>query len=674
MRVPKNPIYIITFLFSLGMLLCASFSISITLLWKVFVLYLLVTIFCLFIISKRFHALKCLILYCSFMLLGALNYKNFYSPNKNHFEHHLPKEQLITLQLEIIQYNGANSFSHSYKAKVEAFKNNSLNGKVLVYQKKDSLTPPFKKGTFLFAQGILKEIAPPKNPGTFNYKKFLSQQSINYQFSLQEAIPLNAKKGPIKSLQNAFLKGKVFVLNKIQKSGLKTQSKQMIQTLMLGDRNAIDESIREAYANAGVIHLLAISGLHLGILAFFFSLLLSPLKKVLMGNNLRGVLVLVLLWSFAFFSGASPSAVRAATMFSFLVFAQMANRSGNSIHFLTLSFLLLLIIHPPYLHKIGFQMSYAAVFGILWIYPLLHKFFIPKYYLPKIFVQAFYISLAAQLIVTPLSIFYFNQFPGLFFISNLVIVPFFSLFLILTLCTLLFSLFFKLPPFWQWLYDKIIELLNGFINLIANQDQFLLKELTIDQFELSITYIVLLSLLLFFKSVKANYLLLFFIGILSLNLYDVYEEIKVQKENSLWILHQNNAEIIAIQKGEKVFVVRDLENKKSTTILNDFKIALHIKEVAPMLPLNFYSLGKIKLLRIGEEAETIVFPHTPTHLLLSKNSRINLERWLSLYRFELVIADGSNASWNVERWEKTCKQLNVPFHNTLKKRALKITL
>mgnify|MGYP001358021045 FL=1 len=202
----------------------------------------------------------------------------------------------------------------------------------------------------------------------------------------------------------------------------------------------------------------------------------------------------------------------------------------------------------------------------------------------------------------------------------------------------------------------------------------MLKELTIDQFELSITYIVLLSLLLFFKSVKANYLLLFFIGILSLNLYDVYEEIKVQKENSLWILHQNNAEIIAIQKGEKVFVVRDLKNKKSTTILNDFKIALHIKEVAPMLPLNFYSLGKIKLLRIGEEAETIVFPHTPTHLLLTKNSRINLERWLSLYRFELVIADGSNASWNIERWEKTCKQLNVPFHNTLKKGALKITL
>ena len=78
-------------------------------------------------------------------------------------------------------------------------------------------------------------------------------------------------------------------------------------------------------------------------------------------------------------------------MFSFLVSAQMANRSGNSIHFLTLSFLLLLIIHPPYLHKIGFKMSYAAVFGILWIYPLLHKFFIPKYYLPKIFVQAFYI-------------------------------------------------------------------------------------------------------------------------------------------------------------------------------------------------------------------------------------------------------------------------------------------
>ena len=101
--------------------------------------------------------------------------------------------------------------------------------------------------------------------------------------------------------------------------------------------------------------------------------------------------------------------------------------------------------------------------------------------------------------------------------------------------------------------------------------------------------------------------------------------------------------------------------------MNDFKRALHIKKLVPMLPLKFYPQGKIKLLRFLEEGDTIVLPHTQTLLLWTKNLRINLERWLSLYRFQPVIAHKCNESENIEDLEKFCEQLSVHFYTIPKK-------
>lgn len=638
-----------------------------------FFLFFCFSTFLIIFFPSRIPLIKSILLYSCFIFIGALCYHNFYKTSPQHFEHFLPQGDTLALQLEIKKHNSSNAFSHSYYADVIASNTKILKGKVWVYQKRNDATPPLEASSVIMARGVLKEIIPPKNPGAFNFKQFLAHQNIKHQFTVETYIPLSQKNKRsfwVETLLNA----KKFIRKQLSNSGLSVKSQQMIQTMLMGERNAIEKPLKQAYAEAGVIHLLAISGLHIGILTFFFAAFLHPLKKLPWGNVIRGFILLVLLWSFVLFSGASASVVRAATMFSMLVIAQAFNRSQNSFHFLVLSFFLLLCIHPPYLHQIGFQMSYTAVFGILWIYPLFKKAYYPHSFLFRKLVDALYVCLAAQLTVTPLSIYYFHQFPGLFLLSNLVIVPLFGLFLIGSLGTLIYCIFSNLPRLWISTYNSLIDQLNRFVVFIAKQDQFLFKEIPLDWMELMAWYFILLMGIFFLKTLKPKYLFCITFGFLLFQLYGLKKDIDTQKQAFFWVLHKNQQVVISHQKGQTAYFYVDAEINQIAQLLEDFKRSQNSVE-AIYLPLqNLYQIKTLSLLCIGKETTMVPLPKKPSHLLLTHNAKIHLKRWLDYYQPQLVIADGSNAIWQIARWKKTCLARGIAFHATIEKGACKISL
>lgn len=656
------------------MALSSFWSYPLTTLWLVCIGLFGLALSLLFFFKSTTHALlKTSLLYLCFLPLGALCYLNYYTDEPNHFKQLITKKKNVSLQLEILKFNNSNSFSHVYYAEVKALEGQPSSGKILVYQDRKEATLPFDLGTQFVARGLLKSISPPKNPGGFDFKRFMAQQKIDFQFSIQTAVLL-PNKTEMGFFKRGLIKCKQYVHQQLAKSPLRLQSKQMIATLLLGERQALEKSIKEAYADAGVIHLLAISGLHIGILTFFFAALLSPLKRLPGGKLLRGFFLLLFLWGFVFFSGASASVVRAASMFSALVLAQALQRNQNSLHFLTLSFFLLLIFHPPYLHQVGFQMSYAAVFGILWIYPLFKKMYYPNFFLFQKLADALYVCLAAQLAVTPLSIYYFHQFPGLFLLSNLVVVPFFGLFLLLSLSTLLYSLFFSLPLFWSNAYDTVIEALHAFVVHIAKQDEFIFKEIALDGVELVGWYALLVAALLLLNYFKTSYGIAGLVAFLFIQGYSLHQEWGLQSEHALWVLHQNQTELMVLQKGQQAFGYAVPKTTRTETILNDFKRSVKVNHIKPLAKQHLYVFENSILLRLGEEALWSELPQKPTYLLLTNNTKIHLERWIEGYQLELIIADGSNAKWNIERWKKTCQAKQIPFHATLEQGALKINL
>src|SRR5690606_7904768 len=147
----------------------------------------------------------------------------------------------------------------------------------------------------------------------------------------------------------------------------------IIQALVLGEKKDIDKNLYNEYAAAGAVHILAVSGLHVGILYFILAFLLNPLKRIKSGSYLHAIIIVLLLWGFAMLSGLSPSVTRAVTMFSFFAVAGIFGRQTNTLNTLFLSFLTLLIINPMWLFQVGFQLSYLAVFFIVWLQPIFYK-------------------------------------------------------------------------------------------------------------------------------------------------------------------------------------------------------------------------------------------------------------------------------------------------------------
>ena len=210
------------------------------------------------------------------------------------------------------------------------------------------------------------------------------------------------------------------------------------------------------------------------------------------GNFFRLASIVGFLWLFAFFVGFPASVVRAVTLFSFLTVGRFIQQGKNTFHLTVVSFLVLLVVYPPFLRQIGFQFSFLAVFGILWIHPILQKIWTPRSVWIKKYWQWTTVSLAAQLAVGPLSVYYFHQFPSLFLISNLLIIPFFGVFLCLVIMVFVMLVLNLLPHFMVVFFDGAVRLLNGSVSWIAVNDP-----IRLDQLYLSIPILLGLYLFLF---------------------------------------------------------------------------------------------------------------------------------------------------------------------------------
>ena len=154
---------------------------------------------------------------------------------------------------------------------------------------------------------------------------------------------------------------------------------------------------------------------------------------------------------------------------------------------------LLLLLKPIFLFDVGFQLSYLAVFGIIWVQPVFYQLWKPKYYIIDKGWQLFTVSLAAQIGVLPLSLFYFHQFPGLFFVSNLLIIPFLGIILSTGIIVLVLSYYSILPAFMVTIYGGIISVLNKTVVFIAKQEAFLFSDISFSVVKMFLLYLLIIA-------------------------------------------------------------------------------------------------------------------------------------------------------------------------------------
>lgn len=603
------------------------------------------------------------------MVIGFLNYQSRKPSHlADHYIHNQVNTTLKPIALQITEVLKPSDYSNKYIANVLQIDSVHTLGKVLLLLKKENENNFISIDDQLLVYGNIIPLATPLNPDQFNYKGYLQNQEVYGEIRGSLETVLLHKKNTF-SLRALAEKARNRVMGKLEASPLQPAERSIIQALLLGDKKDIDKELYADYAAAGAVHILAVSGLHVGVLYFLLGGLFLVVKRLPKGAYIHPLLVVILLWGFAFVTGLSPSVTRAVTMFSFFGLAQLLNRRTSTINTLALSFLFLLLLKPMWLFHVGFQLSYLAVFFIVWTVPLLSKIYTPHTWLGKRFWDIIYVSIAAQLGVFPLSIFYFHQFPGLFLLSNILILPLLGILLSGGVFIIFLLLLGGAPDALVIGYGKVIALLNRTIQWIASQETFLLKDLPFSFLNVLLCYAIIVTGILFLKNYTAKKVFLFLTSIL-LFVIALGIEKTVNNTNELIIFHKAKHTLLTERSGNslKLFTTDTLLKNEKTYPLASFLIKNSINKVTKyVLPPYFKFDGNVYMV-IDSSGSYLNRPKKAT-ILLTQSPKIHLEKLIDTLQPSLIVADGSNYTSFVKRWKKTCADKKISFHYTGEKGA-----
>ena len=602
-----------------------------------------------------------------FLLIGV--FSSFINDDKNassYYEKYINENQTSVLQIKKVLK--PTTYYNKFEAEVIQINNLKTTGKVLINIKKDALGKPINIEDKIITKINLVAIPNTKNPNQFSYKKYLENQQIYKQVFLSDNQFVIQKSNTF-SLNNLIENSKTTIKNNLKNYSFSKDELSILYALFLGEKQLISKELKADYSKAGVIHILAISGLHVGILLVLFLFLLKPIEYLKNGFTYKLLLTILLLWFFAIFTGLSASVVRAVTMYSFVVIGQLVNRKTSTYFSLITSMLFLLLIKPLFLFDVGFQLSYCAVFAIVWVQPILSKFYQPKFKIAKYFWDLITVSIAAQLGVLPLSIFYFNQIPGLFLVANLVVIPALFLILILGITTIVSSFFVSLPEIFIHFFSRLISLLNSFINWVANQEVFIFKKLYISSVLMLCLYAIIIATILTIKKRTVQRFAFLLLIVIGFQVIFIVEKHQQNNKNEFLVFYKTKASIIAKRNGNK------LTSNKSEAFLNeDYATQPYInsEKISRMDSINFknvFTVDKEAFLIIDSLGIYAITDLKRPIVILQHSPKINLERMIKTLDPKLIIADGSNYKSYVERWQETSQKQKTPFYSVFEKGA-----
>lgn len=592
--------------------------------------------------------------------------------NSNHYSHAIQVKDRIekTFVVQIHKQLKTDAYNDKYVVKVLHLENKSATGQLLLNVSRDSLKRPFHVDDVLAVRTQLQDIRPALNPYQFDYSQYLKRQNIYHQLyaSHNDISILKQETHTLFGYADALRR---HILLKLETAGFKGANLDLVSALLLGQRQYVDQDVIKSFVDSGTIHILAISGLHVGLILLILNRLFQPLHRIKGGKTVASVLIVVLLWSFAVVAGLSPSVVRAVTMFSLISVALHLRKSTNIYNTLIISAFILLLIRPNFLFEVGFQLSYGAVLGIVSLQPYFYKLWNPPHYFLDLGWQTLTVTVAAQLSILPISLFYFHQFPGLFFVSNLVIIPFLGIILGLGILVILLAVLDLLPEFLLYSYDNILTGLRHFITWVAQFESFLFKDIPFSWLQVLAFYIVLISLFHYFRVKHLPWLYMTFCGIMLFQM-ELFLQYNTAKEQKFIVFNRSRHTIIGEQRHKTLFIYHDLDSTQMSTtkLFSQYKVGAFIKTFR-LKPLEkVYDFQDQLILVVDSLGIYEPLRFQPRYVLLTQSPDINLERLISRLQPQLIIADASNYKSYVRRWQSTCKKQKLPFHYTNEKGAL----
>lgn len=607
----------------------------------------------------------------------------------DHFINSIHKETTALVRLVSPQLEKERTIRFTAEVLAVQNKHGSVNtsGQVMLYFPKDSAGRLLRYGDELFIKAAFNEVKPPQNPYEFDYSRYLSFHNIWHQAFVRQGSWKLKSSGHGNVVLDWAIRLRDRLLVVMQKYGVQGEEYAVGGALLLGYEDKLDQDIVNAYSSTGALHVLSVSGLHVGIIYMVFSWLLKFLERRKHGKIIKAMVLLLLLWFYAALTGLSPSVLRSATMFSFIIAGKATNRYSNIYNVLAASAFLLLLINPYLIMQVGFQLSYLAVVGIVYLQPRIYEIWQPHNWLLDKIWAITAVSIAAQIATFPLGLHYFHQFPNYFLFSNLLVIPLSTLVIYVGIVLFLASGIEVIAVYVGQAFSGLLWLLNHSVKMFEYLPFAVLGGISITVAETWVIYGIIALILLYMSQRRLKYLRAGLVLLIILLSLQVMEGVNEARQKKLIVYNVKGLASIDLISGSENVMIADkalLENDSRMLFHvhhNWWELGLHntVKQVWPGEDIRMKWLRRKKnVIAFGGQVIALINNDPgskPEHamevdkLVLSHDAQVTIKEVLNIFRPALIIFDSSNTKRSLNRWKKQCDELGVRYYSVAEQGA-----
>lgn len=578
------------------------------------------------------------------------------------------KEHSIKINLEVDKYCDTAGIWHTVSEGIIAYTVND-----------SSLTMP-KTGDKLLCRAAITPLNQPQNPNEFDYSAYMARRGVFASVYLKKSQFKIIDNDRLPFYREIPLLIQRFVYKCFRQVGITDNELAVITALTIGDKQYLDDSIKQSFTSAGVIHLLAVSGLHVGVIFMAINLVLSIFssqKRLLIIFKI--FFTLTTLWLYASIVGFSASVTRATLMFSFLAIAQVINKQRSTYNFIAASAFIICIINPYSIFEVSFQLSYAAVLGIVYFQPKIYKLSQSKHVVIKKIWQLASVALAAQLTTTPIVLYYFHQFPTYFLPANIVLVIFTTLliytaFLLLTFCWMPF-----VSKQLGWLLNYGIKLLNDAVQWVEALPRSLIEGVYINTAQCLLLLFALIVLAFYWTYRNPKTLILVMLLLIVVFGVRTHHISQLRQQQTITVYNTNKSTFISFIDGQQGYILRDSLHQynyfdyqtKNHFVRQGFSSAhcLPTYSNCNSLPFSYHNFIRFgnKTLYMANNT-SIEFPKISDiyievdYIVVSQQTKHTPANLLSFIRPMLIIIDASTPTWKAQQWIAAATAQNLNYH------------
>lgn len=573
----------------------------------------------------------------------------------------------------------------------DTIENSRVDKSVLLYLAKDSLSENLNYGDKLLLYGRITQPVNNGNPEEFDYASYLLRKGVSGTAFVGSGDWKQTGHLPLNNIRWNAETYRQRVLDYYKNLGFKGDELAVLSALTLGYKEELSDEIKDSYSTSGISHLLALSGLHIGLIVLFLNFLFGWMDRLKTLAVVKQVGIIIFLWGYAYFAGLSPSVIRSVTMFSLIIFSGLCNMNRITLNTLAVAAFLMLLWNPFYLFDVSFQLSFVAVTSIVILQPFLVKPIKVKSRLGKYLRGLLTVTVAAQIGTCPIVMYYFSSFPVYFLFANILAIPL----VFIIMCASMLMLLLSVVPFLQMYVVKVVafllELLNEGTSFIEHLPYSSINHIWFTPLDVWTFYLILILLALYFVGKYRKAILCAGVSLLLLCIYHTYHQL-LNRDNSSIVFYNNRSypAIHFVESRDVSFLVTTENKEIMEPLQRSYQRYWDSKQLkTPKLIIedcsvsDFWKLDNIIYFR-GKTVcvladnrwrnKMVDKPLIIDYLYVCKGYKGRLAEIATLFKTKKVLLDSSLNTYRLAELKEECTLLGWDFISILEKGSLYIDL